>query len=185
VVHFSGGCYPSSDVSAPRRSPWKTDPARASLLARYAEVDALLRDFTCDDTAECCQFAITGREPYPTAIELSEVRHAIAAAGIAIAPAERARETGGRRKRSLPLIEETGRCPLLGDDMRCRIYSSRPFGCRTFFCDRARGPGKMPRVEIQRISRAIADLSSLHAPRDPHPRPLRNALEEMRQRGGR
>ena len=55
---------------------------------------------------------------------------------------------------------------------RCRIYASRPFGCRTFFCDRVQGPGKLPRAEVQRISRRIADLSAQFAPRDPSsPRP--------------
>jgi len=164
-----------------RRSPWKSDPIRAELVALYAEVDALYAGFTCDATTECCRFAITGREPYPTAVEMTEVKHAIAAAGITLARPEDA-----GKKRSLPLASagagaRDGRCPLLSKEGRCRIYASRPFGCRTFFCDRARGPGKAPRQEIQRLSRAIADLSARHAPRDPHVRPLTNALEEHRR----
>jgi Fe-S-cluster containining protein len=175
-------------VSVQRRSSWKTDPARAALLALYAEVDASLAAYSCDASTECCRFGITGREPYPTAVELTEVKHAIAAAGISLPRAE------SRAKRSLPMIDRAGgardrasdgACPLLSAEGRCRIYASRPFGCRTFFCDRAHGPSKPPRAEIQRISRAIADLSARHAPRDPHPRPLTNALDERSMREGR
>lgn len=165
-----------------RRSPWKSDPARAELLALYAEVDARLADFSCEASTECCQFGVTGREPYPTAVELTEVRHAIAAAGITLPKAGLA-NPGSRdaRAKRLPMAD-TRRCPLLSNEGRCRIYASRPFGCRTFFCDRMIGPGKLPRTDIQRISRAIADLSARHAPRDPHVRPLTNALEEHRER---
>jgi Fe-S-cluster containining protein len=162
--------------SSPHLS-WKTDPHRRALLALYAEVDALLADFRCDASTECCQFGVTGREPYPTAVELAEVRHAIAAAGIVLARAPsagggrgRGDASSSRRGRALPVLDEARRCPLLSAEGRCRIYASRPFGCRTFFCDRATGPGKMPRVEIQRLSR------------DPHARPLTGALDVLRGR---
>lgn len=161
-------------MSAPRKTGWKNDPTRAELLALYAEVDARLAEFSCDGSTECCQFGITGREPYPTAIELTEVKHAIAASGLTLTrPA--------RSKRALPIQGDPKRCPLLTSEGRCRIYASRPFGCRTFFCDRARGPSKLPRADIQRISRAIADLSARHAPRDPYARPLTRALDELRE----
>jgi Fe-S-cluster containining protein len=171
-------------VSAQRNPSWKTDSTRASLLALYAEVDALLAPFSCDGTAECCQFGVTGREPYPTPAELAEVKHAVAAAGITL-PRASADAARARGRRSLPIAEDRRRCPLLGADDRCRIYASRPFGCRTFFCERTRGPGKLPRGDIQRISRALADLSARFSPRDPHARPLSNALLELRQREGR
>ena len=60
------------------------------------------------------------------------------------------------------------------DDGRCVVYASRPFGCRTFFCDRAEGPAgerAAPRAEIGRIARDIAALSARFAPADPGPRP--------------
>ena len=159
------------------------DPHRASLLALYAEVDALLAPFSCDSTTECCRFGITGREPYPTAAEIALVKHAIARAGITLS-------SPPRTKRALPVLvgasqasprrdARTGperACPLLSAEGRCRIYASRPFGCRTFFCDRVEGPGKLPRAEIQRMSRAIADLSARFDPKDPLPRPLTRAL---------
>ena len=136
------------------------------LHALYAEVDAVLAPYSCDGTTECCRFGITGREPYPTAVEVADVKRAIRKAGITL------REP----RRTLPIADE--RCPLLNDAGRCRIYASRPFGCRTFFCERVQGPGKLPRTDVQRISRAIADLSARYAPRDPHPRPLTRALAE-------
>jgi uncharacterized protein len=146
----------------------KSDPHRAELFAIYAEVDALLAPYTCDSTTECCDFGLTGREPYPTAVELTEVERAIAAASI---------NTTGKRRRQLPISGTARRCPLLSNEGKCRIYASRPFGCRTFFCERVEGPGRLPTDEIRRLSRRIADLSARHAPRDPGPRPLTRALK--------
>jgi Fe-S-cluster containining protein len=146
---------------------FKDHPLRAELLALYAEIDVLLAPYSCDSSTECCQFGVTGREPYPTAIEIAEVERAIAAIG----------GLPKKDKRSLPVADDTRRCPLLTNDGKCRIYSARPFGCRTFFCERVRGPTrKLPRDDIQRIARKIADLSARFAPRDPLPRPLTRAL---------
>jgi hypothetical protein len=144
---------------------FKDSPARAELRALYAKVDALLAPYSCDLSGECCDFANTGREPYPTAVELAEVELAMRAA-----PPPKT-----NKKRGLPIAGRV--CPLLAENGRCRIYASRPFGCRTYFCERMAGPGKLPRAEIQAISRAIADLSARFSPRDPHPRPLTNALK--------
>ena len=148
---------------------FKRDPLRDELRALYAEVDALLAPFSCANTTECCRFGITGREPYPTPAEVALVKRAIAKAGITLA-------APARRGRALPVVDAERACPLLSPEGRCRIYASRPFGCRTFFCDRVEGPGKVPRAEIQRISRSIADLSARFSPRDPLPRPLTHAL---------
>jgi Fe-S-cluster containining protein len=144
------------------------DPARTALLRLYAEVDELLGGITCEASAECCDFANTGREPYPTAVELAEIELA-------------RRSRPSPRRRSLPQAGER-RCPLLGDDRRCTIYASRPLGCRTFFCDRARGPAgepaMSPRAELRRISAAILDLSARFSGENPGPRPLSNAIRE-------
>jgi Fe-S-cluster containining protein len=139
---------------------------RATTLAEvYTEVDALLAPFECDGTAECCTFSNTNREPYPTAIELAEVQRAIAAKG-------GARAVMGAKKH-LPLLR---RCPLLTKEGKCSIYTSRPFGCRTYFCHRVRGPGKLPRERLRELGARIADLSEKAFPHDPGPRPLSNAL---------
>jgi Fe-S-cluster containining protein len=133
---------------------------RAELHAIYKEVDALHAGWSCETSTDCCRFGVTGREPYPTALELAELETAVRARG------------GLPKRRSLPMAEER-RCDLLGDDGRCLVYASRPYGCRTFFCDRASGP-RVPRAEIQRLSRQIADLSARFDPSNPGPRPLSN-----------
>ena len=153
---------------AVRIPPWKTSPARAELLAEYVRVDALLSGFSCEASTECCRFGVTGREPYVTPIELAEVEHAIAARGVPVSKA--------RSPRSLAIVDDERRCPLLSAEGRCSIYASRPLGCRTFFCDRVEGPGKLPRGEVNAVARRIADLASKFAPRDPSSRPLTRAL---------
>jgi hypothetical protein len=157
---------------------WTKSPERARLLEAYAEVDALLEGWTCACSragvggvpqAQCCHFAVTNREPLPTAVELEEVLAAVRAA-----PPARV------DPRRLPLVKELRACPLLSPEGRCRIYASRPFGCRTFFCDHAEAPfgarAKLPREQVNAIGRRIADLSARVFPRDPGPRPLVKAL---------
>jgi hypothetical protein len=149
--------------------------ALAELRAIYAEVDAVLAGFTCDASADCCHFARTGREPYPTAVELAELERAVRARG------------GVPKKRRVLAVVDERRCVLLGDDGRCSVYASRPFGCRTFFCDRGHGPvGEAPPPlrggEIGRLARAIADLSARFAPADPGPRPLSRATAAWESR---
>jgi hypothetical protein len=156
---------------------WKRSPLRAELLALYGEVDARLAGWTCACSragvgaapeAQCCHFAVTGREPFPTAVELEEVLRAVDAT-----PAARP------DPRRLPMAELRA-CPLLSADGRCRVYASRPFGCRTYFCDHAEGPfgstAKFPRDAVNALGRRIADLSARFAPRDPGPRSLVKAL---------
>jgi Fe-S-cluster containining protein len=67
------------------------------------------------------------------------------------------------------------------DGGKCRIYDSRPLGCRTFFCERIQGDRRrFPRDEIQRAVRDLADLSARYAPRDPSGRPLTRAFAPRR-----
>ncbi len=160
---------------------WKDNPARAELLALYKETDALLAPFSCDASADCCHFARTGREPYPTAVELAEVEHTIKAIGGLPKPSRKLPLVGGAvDSRSAAgaraSTEDERTCPLLGKDGRCRVYAGRPFGCRTFFCERMTGPKKLPRDALQALGRRIADLSHRAFPRDPGPRPLRRAI---------
>jgi Fe-S-cluster containining protein len=150
---------------------WKTSPLRTELLALYERVDALVSGFSCDASTECCRFGVTGREPYVTPVELAEIELAAAARGIR--PAQQSK----RAPRSLPVIDPERPCAMLDDSGRCRIYAARPLGCRTFFCDRARGEGKMPRAEIQRAVRDLASLAARHRPRAPEGRPLSRIFE--------
>lgn len=158
---------------------WRDDPARKTLLSLYEQADALVSSATCacsvaapvgegEETAPCCRFAVTGREPYPTAVELAEVEHAM-----------RARGGAGRRGRRLPLASELRTCPLLSEDARCTIYASRPLGCRTFFCERGDGPPKAARQGLLELARKISDLSACVCPEDPRPRPFLAALKRM------
>lgn len=149
-----------------RRVNQESSAGLEELRAIYTQVDALLADTTCDASTDCCRFGVTGREPYPTAVERAELTRAVRARG------------GLPKRRSLPQAGER-RCALLSDDGKCLVYASRPFGCRTFFCDRAIGD-KPPRQEIQALSRAVADLSARFDPRDPGPRPLTRVTEGWR-----
>jgi hypothetical protein len=163
----------------PSTPGWSRSPERAELLTLYAEADALLQGWTCacseapapeaPPAAHCCHFATTGREPYPTAVELEEVRHAMRKRGVTLPTSPR----------KLPLADLRP-CPLLSADGRCRIYTSRPLGCRTFFCQDAEAPYgarmKAPRDAVNAIGRRIADLSARFAPRDPQPRALTKSL---------
>ena len=145
--------------------PWKKNPARAELLAVYEEVDALLAPYSCPASTDCCHFGRTGREPYVHAVELAEVELAVASRPL---------------KRALPIAAESERrCPMLGDDGRCRVYASRPFGCRTYFCEKVEGPRKLPRERIGQLARRIADLSARAFPRDPGPRRFGSAAPRV------
>jgi Fe-S-cluster containining protein len=158
----------SSLRTRPGPGPWKRSAARVELLALYARVDALLAPFSCDGSTDCCHFGRTGREPYVTPPELAEVQLAIAARG--------ARASARGPGRRLPLADDERRCAMLDADGRCSIYASRPLGCRTFFCDRVQGPGRLPREELNRIARAIEDLASRSSAGDPRGRPLTRLL---------
>ncbi len=172
---------------------WSDSPERATLLALYAEADGLVDGWACACTTgseaerrapRCCHFAVTGREPYPTAVELEEVRHAMRVAGIrpqaaSLAPHPRRLRVIGAQGET-PGHASTRPCPLLSTEGRCRIYASRPLGCRTFFCHEADGPSgsraRPPREAANAIGRRMADLSARFSPLDPHPRPLVRAL---------
>jgi hypothetical protein len=166
-------------LGAPPPPAWTDRAERGELLALYAEADALLAGWTCacststEEPPGCCDIGVIGREPYPTAVEVAEVKHAMRHCAATV-----------RDPRRLPLARSRP-CPLLSTDGRCRVYASRPLGCRTFFCDDASAPsgrrGKARNVRTVRnalneIGRRIADLSARFDPRDPLPRSLVNAL---------
>ena len=145
---------------------WRDRPERAALMALYAEADALVAGWTCDESTDCCRFGVTGREPYVTGIELAEVKDAL-----------KARGGKGPTRKSLPVAGEK-RCPMLTDEGRCVVYESRPLGCRTFFCAGALAKlgEKLPRTDFQRIVRAIEELSEKTFPDQAESRPLTRVL---------
>lgn len=140
----------------PTRDHRGSGPDERELLAElariYADVDASFAGASCDNSTDCCQFSMTRREPYVTSIELLALERAVAARGgprsfqparatSSFIPAGRAarKSAPSSARRHLPVAREDGICPLLDVRGRCAVYASRPLGCRTFFCDRARG----------------------------------------------
>jgi Fe-S-cluster containining protein len=158
---------PTGVVREPRIMTQERD--LSALRSWYAEVDQLLHGWTCAASADCCHFARTGREPYLWPNEWALLERGIAARGL--------------RSRALAVIREDERaCRLLGADGRCTVYPVRPFGCRTFFCERASGPTRSPpRAEIAAIARRIADAAVQQFPDCDGPRPLSTWLA---RRGG-
>jgi hypothetical protein len=117
----------------------------AELEALYARADALLEGWSCDRSTTCCRFGETGREPQLWPNEWALLSRALAARGGRVA---------GRR--SLPVAGDRP-CPLLDASGACTVYTARPFGCRSYFCDRAQGPARRPpRAELAEIGRLIA-----------------------------
>ena len=104
-----------------------TTEERTSLLGEVRNIyERLARrplERNCTGRTDCCRFRLTGQTPFLTRGEALVARQAARAAG--------------RKKLLLPA---DGSCPLLGQDGRCTIYGSRPFACRTHFCEAAGGP---------------------------------------------
>jgi uncharacterized protein len=138
----------------------------AALRAIYAETDAALAGWSCSASTDCCRFAVTGREPYLWPNEWALVERALGARG------------GLKRRRGLPIVDEERTCPLLDGSGRCTVYDSRPFGCRTYFCDRAEGPERRPpRDRLAELGRRVMALAERADPRAGGPRPLSRWLE--------
>ncbi|MCC6522626.1 MAG: hypothetical protein IT373_08205 [Polyangiaceae bacterium] len=152
----------------------------AELEALYARLDAVFAGSSCPASTECCRPGLFGREPYVTSLELALVRRAIARRGGALAAARRA----------LPLVAvgvavaapDQGRiCALLDRDGRCSVYAARPFGCRSFFCDRASHERRVPHRELQALVRELAALAQRFDPSGAVGRPLSRALDGPRR----
>jgi hypothetical protein len=127
--------------------------ARLETRAVYRHADQAYAPFSCPASAECCQLAKTGRQPWLWLGEWLVLEERLA------------RE--GRRPRARP----DGACPLLGDDGRCTVYEDRPFGCRTFFCHRIQGPARQPVEAVNALLERLAKVAQQVDP-DSQPRPL-------------
>jgi Fe-S-cluster containining protein len=148
-----------------RTSPEAIERAREDAL--LAELEALYREVDARHAGWSCDASTTG-------IELSAVRRAVARSGRKLAleaPAARG------RRRGLPVVDDgERRCPLLGDDGRCSIYASRPFGCRTFFCDRATPGDAVTQRDVNAFVARIRAIAARLAPGAEDGRPLVRAL---------
>jgi Fe-S-cluster containining protein len=161
----------------------------AELSAVYADAAALLSDWTCPASTECCRFGITGREPYVTSIEVAAVKRELARIGGARAfrgaepLAARASPTHDKKRR-LALVADERTCPLLDHEGRCAVYAARPLGCRTFFCERASSPSRsrstrgraLPQRELNDLVRRVRTIASRHRPDGDLGRALTKAL---------
>lgn len=145
-----------------RSSTWDEETA----LLR--QVEAIYQDLadrpierSCVARTTCCRFKLTGEIPYVTR-------------GEALLAARGWRATG--RKTLEESADSDGRCPFLNPgDQRCRIYSARPFACRTHFCAAAGGP--YPRREVLDLIRRLEDIDRRLGGTG-NPRPLVPAASE-------
>jgi hypothetical protein len=144
--------------------PPQPPPRTTAALAVLRDADHLLDGWRCEASTECCRFGVTGREPHLTEVEWQIVVEEIA-----------------RQGRRMPAAPEDGTCAFLKGG-RCSIYAARPLGCRTFYCDRADGPGRYPRADLARMPRALEALSTPDAAGDRRGRPLRAWLGAARRR---
>lgn len=147
-------------------TPDKTALRRALLETRavYRLADAAYAPYSCPASGECCQLSKTRREPwlYPSEWKIL-------------------RETG-----ALPAARPDGGCRYLdASGRRCSVYADRPFGCRTFFCDRIRGPLQQPGQAVDSLLRRL-DALNREAFVDAEPRPLTDWIrrEEEASRTG-
>jgi len=146
----------------------------AELEALWRETEALYGGHSCPGATECCRFAVTGREPYVTSIELLSVAKAVAARGGPLRD----------RRRAEPLDREVSRetertCPLLDEQARCAVYAARPLGCRTYFCHQADRDRPIRQREVTALVRRLQDIAARHEPDGDRGRPLTRALRQL------
>jgi len=133
--------------------------AAAAVRNVYDELASRPITRNCTLRTECCQFLLTGKTPYLTV-------------GEALVAAQGFKATG---RRSLP-DREDGACPLLDPrTAKCLIYDSRPFGCRTHFCQAAGGP--YPRREVADLIHKLEDVAQSLGRAEA--RPLADAVQEF------
>lgn len=125
----------------------------ASVRAIYDELTHRPVQRACLRRTECCQFKLTGKTPQLTR-------------GEALLAAQAFRASG---RKYLPEPTD-GSCPLLQpQSQKCLIYESRPFGCRTHFCQPAGGP--MDRKEVLDLIRQLEQIDSDLGGDGPHALP--------------
>ena len=126
--------------------------ASTELAAVYRVADAAYAPYSCPATAECCQLAARGREPWLWEVEWQALRDAVP---------------------SLPPRRADGGCPFLdATGQRCTAYANRPLGCRTFFCHRRQGPAHEPVAQMDQLQRRLETVARRLNPDEAGPRRL-------------
>jgi hypothetical protein len=145
-----------------RRFKDRERQAIADLRALYERVDRAHQGFSCPQSGDCCQLRTTGREPYLWRIEW-------------LLLARRIGEQGGRP----PKEREDGGCRFLdATGRRCTVYADRPFGCRTYGCERALGMTRGLREDVRHFTRELTGLAEQFDPQDGGPRALTRCFED-------
>ena len=151
---------PGWDGEASQRARARRAAAQ-ELRAVYRLADAAYRPYSCPGTAECCQLATTRREPWLWPLEWELLKAA----------------KGGQ----VPEPREDGGCPFLdAAGVRCTVYADRPFGCRTYFCHRIRGPARQPLEATALLLERLERVSQALDPECTTPRPLLSWAEDAR-----
>ena len=131
--------------------PRAEEQALRELRAIYRQADAAYAPYSCPASGECCQLAVTQRQPwlwYPEWRLLT-------------------------RHHPLPPPRADGACPSLdASGKRCGVSADRPFGCRTFFCSRIRGPSRQPADTVTALLLRLERVSQRVLPSLTGPRPL-------------
>lgn len=140
-------------------------PAEAmdEIRSVYTELSLCPAERNCQRRTECCQFRVTGKVPQLTRGEALLAAHAFRASG----------------RKSLPQPTD-GSCPMLqAGTGKCLIYESRPFGCRTHFCQPAGGP--IRRQEVLDLIRRLETVDQQLGGDGPHelPQAVSLALREF------
>jgi len=144
----------TEDAEDVPRRPTRAQSLR-KLAAMYRQADEAYARFSCPASAECCQLARRGRQPWLWPVEWAAVQEALA-----------------RQGRKAPPPRADGGCPLLdAEGRRCTVYADRPFGCRTYFCDRASG-GRHPLEAVVELSKRLEALAVEAEPEVTAPRPI-------------
>ncbi len=147
------GPHWDDETEDPARAPSPHEEARAlqELRVLYRQADAAYAPFSCPASGECCQLAKTKRQPWLWAPEWKLLTH----------------------QRPLPPPRADGGCPYLdAAGLRCTVYADRPFGCRTFFCQRIRGPERQPAETVNALLERLERVSQRILPSLTGPRPL-------------
>lgn len=135
-----------SQFQKPRAPRGRNPKDHLALLSQVREIYAelALRPLggNCIGRSTCCRFQLTGKTPYLTRGEAMLAAMAWRASG----------------RKNMP-SDTDGSCPFLKNGL-CQIYESRPFGCRTHFCEAAGGqtPRHLVRDLIQRLEEIDRDL---------------------------
>ncbi|RYZ37519.1 MAG: YkgJ family cysteine cluster protein [Myxococcaceae bacterium] len=151
--------WDDADDEVPASGTREMERAMQETRTVYRQADTAYAPFSCSASGECCQLATTKRQPWLWRPEWEVLS----------------------RDRALPPPRADGGCPFLdAAGKRCTVYADRPFGCRTFFCERIRGPARQPSEDVTRLLLRLERISQRVMPSLQGPRPLLEWYAEAR-----